>query len=208
MWLLKAICHRDAQPVQSWQVTYCPAAGRWPHPVTALRMLNWNHVWIYTRNFYSENSHKSPTVAQNIKRYIFTVPYISVKVKPLLFSFCRSPACISKYSAGSVFFFPSFHHIHNPTQLEKFQRDLERYLTRKIGFEAVMRIRCTKGNWIWSSNALSWNFAGVSEIKFSVQLKDNTESSPPSSLPLCLRFIHPHIPRQLLCALHRPSVPG
>lgn len=29
--------------------------------------------------------------------------------------------------------------------MEKFQRDLERYLTRKIGFEAVMRIRCTKG---------------------------------------------------------------
>ncbi|XP_041845495.1 protein transport protein Sec24B [Melanotaenia boesemani] len=56
-----------------------------------------------------------------------------------------SLACISKYSAGSVFYYPSFHHIHNPAQLEKFQRDLERYLTRKIGFEAVMRIRCTKG---------------------------------------------------------------
>uniref|UniRef100_A0A8C5H3Y8 Protein transport protein Sec24B-like n=1 Tax=Gouania willdenowi TaxID=441366 RepID=A0A8C5H3Y8_GOUWI len=56
-----------------------------------------------------------------------------------------SLACISKYSAGSVFSYPSFHHIHNPAQLEKFQKDLERYLTRKIGFEAVMRIRCTKG---------------------------------------------------------------
>uniref|UniRef100_A0A4W6CJY8 SEC24 homolog B, COPII coat complex component n=1 Tax=Lates calcarifer TaxID=8187 RepID=A0A4W6CJY8_LATCA len=56
-----------------------------------------------------------------------------------------SLACISKYSAGSVFYYPSFHYIHNPAQLEKFQKDLERYLTRKIGFEAVMRIRCTKG---------------------------------------------------------------
>ncbi|XP_071362733.1 protein transport protein Sec24B isoform X2 [Trachinotus anak] len=56
-----------------------------------------------------------------------------------------SLACISKYSAGSIFYYPSFHYIHNPAQLEKFQRDLERYLTRKIGFEAVMRIRCTKG---------------------------------------------------------------
>uniref|UniRef100_A0A672FZB8 Protein transport protein Sec24B-like n=1 Tax=Salarias fasciatus TaxID=181472 RepID=A0A672FZB8_SALFA len=56
-----------------------------------------------------------------------------------------SLACISKYSAGSIFYYPSFHHIHNPAQLEKLQRDLERYLTRKIGFEAVMRIRCTKG---------------------------------------------------------------
>lgn len=56
-----------------------------------------------------------------------------------------SLACISKYSAGSIFYYPSFHHIHNPVQLDKFQRDLERYLTRKVGFEAVMRIRCTKG---------------------------------------------------------------
>ncbi|XP_068181019.1 protein transport protein Sec24B [Antennarius striatus] len=56
-----------------------------------------------------------------------------------------SLACISRFSAGSVFFYPSFHHAHNPAQLERFQRDLERYLTRKIGFEAVMRIRCTKG---------------------------------------------------------------
>ncbi|KAM9835223.1 protein transport protein Sec24B [Syngnathus typhle] len=54
-------------------------------------------------------------------------------------------ACISKYSAGSIFYYPSFHHIHNPAQLEKFQKDLERYLGRKLGFEAVMRIRCTKG---------------------------------------------------------------
>ncbi|KAM8732735.1 protein transport protein Sec24B isoform 1-T1 [Acanthopagrus schlegelii] len=56
-----------------------------------------------------------------------------------------SLSCISKYSAGSIFYYPSFHYIHNPAQLEKFQRDLERYLSRKIGFEAVMRIRCTKG---------------------------------------------------------------
>ncbi|XP_035982985.1 protein transport protein Sec24B [Fundulus heteroclitus] len=56
-----------------------------------------------------------------------------------------SLACVSKYSAGSVFYYPSFHCVHNPAQLEKFQRDLDRYLTRKIGFEAVMRIRCTKG---------------------------------------------------------------
>ncbi|KAF3694218.1 Protein transport protein Sec24B [Channa argus] len=56
-----------------------------------------------------------------------------------------SLACVSKYSAGSIFYYPSFHYIHNPAQLEKFQKDLDRYLTRKIGFEAVMRIRCTKG---------------------------------------------------------------
>lgn len=61
------------------------------------------------------------------------------------YSDLASLACVSKYSAGSVFYYPSLHHIHNMAQRQKFQKDLQRYLTRKIGFEAVMRIRCTKG---------------------------------------------------------------
>uniref|UniRef100_A0A3Q3K6F7 SEC24 homolog A, COPII coat complex component n=2 Tax=Monopterus albus TaxID=43700 RepID=A0A3Q3K6F7_MONAL len=56
-----------------------------------------------------------------------------------------SLGCISRYSAGSVYYYPSYHHQHNPAQVERFQKDLKRYLIRKIGFEAVMRIRCTKG---------------------------------------------------------------
>ncbi|KAJ3587944.1 hypothetical protein NHX12_011539 [Muraenolepis orangiensis] len=56
-----------------------------------------------------------------------------------------SLACVSKYSAGSIFYYPSYHHEHNPAQRDKFRKDLDRYLSRKIGFEAVMRIRCTKG---------------------------------------------------------------
>uniref|UniRef100_A0A8C7XJG5 SEC24 homolog A, COPII coat complex component n=1 Tax=Oryzias sinensis TaxID=183150 RepID=A0A8C7XJG5_9TELE len=56
-----------------------------------------------------------------------------------------SLGCISRYSAGSVYHYPSYHQQHNPAQVERFQKDLKRYLTRKIGFEAVMRIRCTKG---------------------------------------------------------------
>ncbi|XP_020664496.2 protein transport protein Sec24B isoform X1 [Pogona vitticeps] len=61
------------------------------------------------------------------------------------YSDLASLACMSKYSAGCIYYYPSFHHIHNPVQAEKLQKDLKRYLTRKIGFEAVMRIRCTKG---------------------------------------------------------------
>ncbi|KAM6440359.1 protein transport protein Sec24B isoform 2-T2 [Liasis olivaceus] len=61
------------------------------------------------------------------------------------YSDLASLACMSKYSAGCIYYYPSFHHIHNPIQAEKLQKDLKRYLTRKIGFEAVMRIRCTKG---------------------------------------------------------------
>uniref|UniRef100_H3ALJ3 SEC24 homolog A, COPII coat complex component n=1 Tax=Latimeria chalumnae TaxID=7897 RepID=H3ALJ3_LATCH len=50
-----------------------------------------------------------------------------------------------RYSAGCIYYYPSYHQQHNPVQVEKFQKELKRYLTRKIGFEAVMRIRCTKG---------------------------------------------------------------
>ncbi|XP_066471311.1 protein transport protein Sec24A isoform X2 [Tiliqua scincoides] len=56
-----------------------------------------------------------------------------------------SLGCISRYSAGSVYYYQSYHHQHNPLLVEKLQKELKRYLTRKIGFEAVMRIRCTKG---------------------------------------------------------------
>merc|ERR1719394_1500145 len=52
---------------------------------------------------------------------------------------------ISKFSGGQVQVFPGFHATHNPSVAERFDRALRRYLTRKIGFEAVMRIRCTRG---------------------------------------------------------------
>uniref|UniRef100_A0A8C0GIN6 SEC24 homolog A, COPII coat complex component n=1 Tax=Chelonoidis abingdonii TaxID=106734 RepID=A0A8C0GIN6_CHEAB len=61
------------------------------------------------------------------------------------YSDLASLGCISRYSAGSVYYYQSYHHQHNPVQVEKLQKELKRYLTRKIGFEAVMRIRCTKG---------------------------------------------------------------
>ncbi|XP_072446761.1 protein transport protein Sec24A [Chiloscyllium punctatum] len=61
------------------------------------------------------------------------------------YSDLASLTCISKYSAGCIYCYPSYHHKHNPVLVEKFEKDLKRYLTRKIGFEAVMRIRCTKG---------------------------------------------------------------
>ncbi|ETE70026.1 Protein transport protein Sec24A, partial [Ophiophagus hannah] len=52
---------------------------------------------------------------------------------------------VDLYSAGSVHYYQAYHHQHNPLLVEKLQKELKRYLTRKIGFEAVMRIRCTKG---------------------------------------------------------------
>jgi len=52
---------------------------------------------------------------------------------------------ISKFSGGQVHTFPGYHNHQNLPQAERFERSLRRYLTRKIGFEAVMRIRCTRG---------------------------------------------------------------
>ncbi|XP_008330546.1 protein transport protein Sec24A isoform X3 [Cynoglossus semilaevis] len=73
--------------------------------------------------------------------------HIAVDLFLLSSRYCdlASLGCISRYSAGSVHYYPSYHQQHNPAQVERFQKDLKRYLTRKIGFEAVMRIRCTKG---------------------------------------------------------------
>jgi len=52
---------------------------------------------------------------------------------------------ISKFSGGQVEAFPGYHSLHNLPVAERFDRSLRRYLTRKIGFESVMRIRCTRG---------------------------------------------------------------
>ncbi|CAF1187664.1 unnamed protein product [Rotaria sp. Silwood1] len=50
-------------------------------------------------------------------------------------------SCISKYSGGEVKYYPGFHSIQTPHEVERFENDLRRYLQRKIGFEAVMRLR-------------------------------------------------------------------
>jgi len=54
-------------------------------------------------------------------------------------------SCISKYSGGTVHYFPGFHTASNPSETDRFESMLRRYISRKIGFEAVMRMRCTKG---------------------------------------------------------------
>ncbi|XP_065891060.1 protein transport protein Sec24A-like [Dysidea avara] len=53
-------------------------------------------------------------------------------------------ACIAKFSSGQVNYYPDFH-LGNLTVKRKFEQDFQHYLTRRIGFEAVMRIRCTQG---------------------------------------------------------------
>ncbi|KAI1731914.1 sec23/Sec24 trunk domain-containing protein [Ditylenchus destructor] len=52
---------------------------------------------------------------------------------------------ISKFTGGSVYHFPHYHLIRNQTEVKRFQRILSRYLTRKLGLEAVLRIRYSRG---------------------------------------------------------------
>ncbi|XP_014251110.1 protein transport protein Sec24A [Cimex lectularius] len=51
---------------------------------------------------------------------------------------------ISKFSGGCIHHFPLFN-TKNIKHVDALQRCLHRYLCRKIGFESVMRLRCTKG---------------------------------------------------------------
>ncbi|VDL96702.1 unnamed protein product [Schistocephalus solidus] len=50
---------------------------------------------------------------------------------------------VARHSGGSVYHYPFFH--HKTSTSNSLRRDLIRYLTRRIGFEAVLRIRCTRG---------------------------------------------------------------
>ena len=59
--------------------------------------------------------------------------------------FVLSAGCISKYSGGDVKYYPGFHSIQTPDEVERFEGDLRRYFQRKIGFEAVMRLRSPPG---------------------------------------------------------------
>lgn len=52
---------------------------------------------------------------------------------------------VSRWSSGSIFYYPGMHKEHDTVMFTKFRKDLDRYLTRKIGFEAVLRIRATIG---------------------------------------------------------------
>ncbi|UJR31552.1 hypothetical protein I4U23_019039 [Adineta vaga] len=50
-------------------------------------------------------------------------------------------SCIAKYSGGEIKYYPGYHSVQKPHEVERFENDLRRYLQRKIGFEAVMRLR-------------------------------------------------------------------
>lgn len=52
-------------------------------------------------------------------------------------------AGVSRFSGGCMYHFPLFRSA-NTVQVNSLKKTFERYLTRKIGFESVMRLRCTR----------------------------------------------------------------
>merc|ERR1719402_1691887 len=105
---------------------------------------------------------------------------------------------ISKFSGGQVQTFPGYHSHHNPPQAERFERALRRYLTRKIGFEAVMRIRCTRGMslhtfhghfFVWSTDLLSLpNVNPDSAFGMQVSIEDDLRDSREVSFQAALLY--------------------
>lgn len=51
-------------------------------------------------------------------------------------------ACLSKYTAGTTHYYPGF---TGRTDGKKFEKELQHCLTRSTAFEAVMRVRATRG---------------------------------------------------------------
>lgn len=54
-------------------------------------------------------------------------------------------SCLARHSGGSVFYYPSFNEDRSPALAARFRRELSHVLRRNVGFESVLRIRCTKG---------------------------------------------------------------
>ncbi|XP_077999051.1 protein transport protein Sec24A-like [Glandiceps talaboti] len=86
-------------------------------------------------DFYKKMSLDCSAQQISVDLFLFANNYIDI----------ASLSCVSKFSGGCVSYYPAFHTVRTPAEVERFENDFRRYITRKIGFEAVMRIRCTKG---------------------------------------------------------------
>uniref|UniRef100_A0A8R1DM97 Uncharacterized protein n=1 Tax=Caenorhabditis japonica TaxID=281687 RepID=A0A8R1DM97_CAEJA len=52
---------------------------------------------------------------------------------------------VAKFSTGCVYHFPNYNYRNDIHQVKRFEKVFTRYLTRKLGFEAVLRIRTSRG---------------------------------------------------------------
>ncbi|KAL3123910.1 hypothetical protein niasHT_001740 [Heterodera trifolii] len=57
----------------------------------------------------------------------------------------RTLSDMSRFSSGTVYHFPEYHFLRDQVEVKRFQMVLRRYFIRKLGLEAVLRIRCSRG---------------------------------------------------------------
>ncbi|XP_067928230.1 protein transport protein Sec24A-like isoform X2 [Watersipora subatra] len=105
---------------------------------------------------------------------------------------------VARHSGGCIYAYPGLHATHNPAELERFEQDLRRYLVRKIGLEAVMRVRCTKGLsihtfhgnfFVRSTDLLSLpNINPDAGFGMQVSIEDNLTESPYACMQAALLY--------------------
>jgi protein transport protein SEC24 len=82
--------------------------------------------------FYRSNAIDFCRQQVSVDMFLFSSSYTDI----------ASLGCLSKFSAGQVYYYPAF----NATRdAEKFKKEFSHCLSRETGWEAVMRVRCTKG---------------------------------------------------------------
>ncbi|KAF6029799.1 SEC24B [Bugula neritina] len=104
----------------------------------------------------------------------------------------------ARHCGGCLYSYPGFHNMHNPAEVERFEADLKRYLNRKIGLEAVMRVRCTKGLaihtfhgnfFVRSTDLLSLpNINPDAGFGMQVSIEDNLTDSPYAAFQAALLY--------------------
>ncbi|ETV97794.1 hypothetical protein, variant [Aphanomyces invadans] len=82
--------------------------------------------------FYRKNAIEFCRQQVSVDTFLFSPQYTDY----------ASLGAMSKYSAGQVFYYPGFTAAKDG---DKFRAELAHTLTRETGWEAVMRVRCTKG---------------------------------------------------------------
>lgn len=78
---------------------------------------------------------------------------LAFKVQLLVYFFLLffNAGTLAKYTGGQVYYYPSF---QSATHGDKLRKELTRDLTRETAWEAVMRIRCGKGQFMMPRNSL------------------------------------------------------
>ncbi|XP_028651776.1 protein transport protein Sec24A-like isoform X1 [Erpetoichthys calabaricus] len=64
------------------------------------------------------------------------------------FSNLNSLYFLSRFTNGSLYYYPAFHSVRSQELCEKIQKEFYLYLSRSVGAEAVLRVSCTKGLFI------------------------------------------------------------